>query len=236
MWPPVFAALLALWIVFGPGGTAIAADFASLGYREDTVIVGDGRDECIGTLIYNHDFSFENGYCWQYEGVAPPYFGAFAEGYDLGPGTAECAVYWLTTLGWYPDPMDVYLWDGGVHGPPGGVLCVVPGVTGLNIPYWPSCGLNEIEISCCMGGDFAVGYWTDSSNHGCTFYCCVDENGTAGHPWTCIAPGIGYPSGWQHPNVVYPDCVSMGIGVTVTDNPSPAESETWGAIKSLYQR
>jgi hypothetical protein len=47
-------------------------------------------------------------------------------------------------------------------------------------------------------------------------------------------PGIGYPSGWQHPNVVYPDCASMGIGVTITDDPSPAESETWGAIKSLF--
>ena len=235
MWPSVFVALLALWVVCGPADTARAANVASLGYREDTVIRSDGR-ECVGTLVYNHDYSFENAYCWQYEGVAPPYCGAFAEGYELGSGHVECAVYWLSTLGWYPDPMDVYVWDGGVHSPPGSVLCMMPGVAPVNVGYWPSCGENEIEINCCIRGECAIGYWVDNASQQCTFYCCVDENGIVGHPWTCIAPGIGYPTGWQHPNVVFPDCVSMGIGATVTDDPSPAESETWGAIKSLYQR
>jgi hypothetical protein len=207
--------------------------FVSLGHREDTVIQAGSR-ECVGTLVYNHDYSFENGYCWQLEGVAPPYYGALAEAFDLGPGTAECAVVWLTNLYELPDPIDVYIWNGGVDGPPEGVLCMVPGVDDLCVGYWPSCCENDIEINCCVAGDFTVGYWVDFSDSGCHEWCCADENGTGGHPWTCIAPGIGYPTGWQHPSVVYPDCVSMGIGVTMLDDPSPVGSRTWGTIKSLF--
>jgi len=217
-------------------GLAVAGDFSSLGYREDTVIVDDGRDECVSALVYNHDYSFENAYCWQYGGVVPPYCGAFAEAFDLGAVTVECGVYWFTNIGWYPTaPTDIYVWDGGVHGPPADVLCVIPGVTGLNTSYWPTCVENDIEIGCCVNGDFAVGYWADWPGGCCEYWCCADENGPGGHPWTCIAPGIGYPSGWQHPNVVFSECVSMGIGVTVTEDPSPVESETWGALKSFFR-
>ena len=235
MWPSVFAALLALWVVSGLPSTAPASEVASLGYLEDTVIQSNGR-ECVGTLVYNHDYSFENGYCWQYGGVAPPYYGALAEAYDFGFGTVECGVFWLSQITYiFPNPSDIYVWDGGVQGPPSSVLCMVAGVGFDNLPFWPSCGENEVEIACCVTGDFAVGYWVDDSEHSCRFFCCADENGTGGHPWTCIAPGIGYPSGWQHPGVAFPDCVSMGIGATVTEDPSPAESETWGRIKSLFQ-
>ncbi len=234
MWASLFAGLICLSVAFGRGGTAGAGDAADLGYREDTVIQGDENPECAGVLTYNHDHSFENGYCWQYDGIALPYYGAFAEGFDLGCSTTECAVYWLTNVGDFPDPIDVYIWDGGVHGPPASVLCLVPGVS-VNVGYWPECAENRIEVGCAIGGEIAVGYWTDSSSHYCTIYCAADENGGGGHPWTCIAPGIGYPDGWQHPNVVYPNCVSMGIGVTVTDNPSPVEGQTWGAVKALFR-
>ena len=70
----------------------------------------------------------------------------------------------------------------------------------------------------------------------CEEYVCADESGPGGHPWTNIAPGIGYPSGWQNPNVVWPNCRSLGIGATITEEPSPVESVTWGAIKTLFQR
>jgi len=232
MWTSMSAMLLGLQMVCGAAG---AEGFASLGYREDTVIQGDGSDECAGTLVHNHDYSFENGYCWQYGGVAPPYYGALAEGFDLGCVTVECGVYWFTCIGYYPhQPTDFYVWDGGVHGPVNGVLCVVPGIHGLNIGYWPSCTMNCIEFRCGVSADFAVGYWGDWPSQYCDYYCCADENGPGGHPWTCIVPGIGYPSGWQHPNVVWEDCVSLGIGVTVIDGPSPAESRTWGAVKALF--
>lgn len=113
------------------------------------------------------------------------------------------------------------------------MLCIVPGITDPCIGFWPSCA--EIEIGCCVSSDFAIGYWVNLEGY-CVYYCCADESGSGGYPWTCIAPGIGYPSGWQHPNVVLPDCVSMGIGVTATEDPSPVENDTWGEIKSLYRQ
>jgi len=235
MWSTVLAALLAAWIVWGSADAALAADIGSLGYREDTVIIDDERDECVGTLVYHHDYSFENGYCWGYGGLVPPYYGALAEGFDLGAVTVECGNFWFTGIGYmYPDPTDIYVWDGGVDGPPSGVLCMVPGVIGVNVGYWPDCNENNIEIGCCVSGDFAVGYWQPLWAGVCPFYCCADENGPGGHPWTCIAPGIGYPSGWQNPDVVWPDCVSLGIGATIIEGPSPAESRTWGAVKALF--
>jgi hypothetical protein len=118
-----------VWIGFGR-----AENFASLGYREDTVIGSNERD-CVGTLVCNHDYSFENAYCWQYDGVAPPYYGALAEGYDLGSVTVECGVFWLTEVFFpWPPPADIYIWDGGVDGPPTNVLCMVGGIGFAKLP------------------------------------------------------------------------------------------------------
>ena len=237
MWSSVCAILLALCVVCGATGAEEAEDFASLGYREDTVIENYARDECVGTLVYNHDSSYENAYCWQLEEVAPPYYGAWAEGFDLGPVNVECAVLWFTTPSpyWEPNPIDVYVWDGGVQGPPENVLCLLPDIEDFQMGFWPEIRQNDIEIDCCVSGDFSVGYWTDDSDCFCVIYCPADENGPGGNPWTCIAPGLGYPTGWQHPNVVHPNCVSMGLGATITEDPSPADSQTWGKIKSLYR-
>jgi hypothetical protein len=42
---------------------ASASDAVSLGFSDETVIIGPGSDACAsGVLIYNHDGSFENGY------------------------------------------------------------------------------------------------------------------------------------------------------------------------------
>jgi hypothetical protein len=237
MWVSISAILLGLWAAFGAARTAAAGDFSDLGYCEDTVIQSAGFDECAGTLLYNHDDSFENGYCWEGGGILPPYYGAWGEGYDLGAVTIECGVFWFTS-GSYGDPatIDLYVWDGGVHGPPASVLHMVAGVVIPSLPFWPTIGRIDLELGTCVNGAFTVGYWEDNSSQMCVIYCAADENGSGGHPWTCIAPGIGYPTGWQHPNVVHPNCVSMGIGVTVTNTPSPAESETWGAIKSMFRQ
>jgi hypothetical protein len=228
-----FATLLA---VLAMVGMASADNYGVLGYSEDTVMQSDMGDQCTGIPIYNHDYSCENGYCWQFGGIVPPYYGCWAEAYDVGPTNVECGLYWLTQIGYYMGrPMDCYVWDGGVYGPPSGVLCVVPGITGLNIGFWPDCTLNEVEINCCVTADFTIGYWADFSNEVCQWYCCADENGFGGYPWTCYAPGIGYPTGWGPPNYAFPSCISMCIGATINDDPSPAEAQTWGSIKALFE-
>lgn len=215
---------------------ARAGNYASLGYREDTIIEM-GRDYCSAPygLIYNHDFSFENCYCWQMEGILPPYYGAFGESYATGDLGVECVVLWLTQTGDYQgQPLDVYMWEGGISGPPSRVLCVVPGVTDLAIGYWPTCTMNEIWL-WCGAPEYTLGYWADFSGENCAFYLCADENGFGGYPWTCVAPGMGFPTGWQPANVVWPHCVSLGIGATLNGGGSPVESQTWGTIKALFE-
>ncbi len=233
MWTSIFAVVLALCAVFGAPRMAAAGEFGVLRNGEDTGLQRAMRDECAGTLLYNHDGSFEAAYYWGI--LAPPYYGAWGEGYDLGAVNVECGVYWFTRFGeLIPPPIDLYVWEGGVQGPPGSVLSMVPGVVIPYAPPWPAIAENHLEIGCFVSGAFTVGFRSTSTVG--TILCAADHNGSGGHPWTCIAPGLGYPSGWQHPNVVYSGCVSMGIGATVTTMPSPAESETWGAIKSTFRR
>jgi hypothetical protein len=212
-----------------------ASNAVSLGYSEETTIVGPGTDACAsGTLIYNHDGSFENGYAWQYAGHEPPYYGALGEAYNLGRGAISCAAYWLTALaGFDVYPADCYVWDGGVGSAPGAVLAVTSGVYFQTVPGWPTVGQNDIDMNLDVSGAFTVGFW--SLREDAMYFCAADENGPRGHPWTCIAPGIGYPSGWQDPAVVWPNAKSMGCGVYFEQG-TPVESETWGAIKAMFRR
>jgi len=229
---------LAILLVILAVTNAVGAEhFRELGHREDTVMRSDPGDQCLGVPIYNHDFSCENAYCWQGSAAIPPYYGAFGEAFDLGCANVECGLYWFTQIGYYTGgPIDVYVWDNGVpcpEDPPGDVLCVVPGVSGLHVECWPACTLNEIQIGCRVDGPFTVGYWTEFCC--CELYICADENGSGGCPWTCIAPGIGFPTGWHPVYDVWQDCVSLCIGATIIDDPSPAPSRTWGSIKELFE-
>jgi hypothetical protein len=62
----------------------------------------------------------------------------------------------------------------------------------------------------------------------------ADENGPGGHPWTHVAPGFGYPTGWQHPATIWGETRSLGMGVYVAEGPTPVTPGTWGRIKALY--
>ncbi len=75
----------------------------------------------------------------------------------------------------------------------------------------------------------------------------MDEDGPGGCPWTCIAPDIGYPTGWAHPNIVWDPglCKSLFIAPFFAPrNPADveefpegagaAEFGSWGQIKALF--
>jgi hypothetical protein len=217
-----------------------ASNAVSLGYSEETTIIGPGTDACAsGVLIYNHDGSFETGLAWQYTGCVPPYYGALGEGYDLGAGTIACAAFWLTTIpGFYtPDNADCYVWEDGVSGAPGAVLAMLTSPRMTNIPNWPAVGQNDVEMGVPVTAPFTMGYWGPWPEGLLWYFCAADQNGPGGHPWTCIAPGIGYPSGWQDPSIVggyWSPTRSMGIGVYF-EQATPVESETWGAVKALFR-
>ena len=48
------------------------------------------------------------------------------------------------------------------------------------------------------------------------------------------APGIGYPTGWNDPSVVWGPTQSLGLGLVYVWN-SPVESQSWGSIKSMFK-
>lgn len=232
-----FCLMLALFVGSTCAGGSSADEALSLGYSEDTVIFPSQSDDCAeGVLVYNHDGSFENGYAWGFGGIEPPYYGAFGEAYELGPGEIVCGAYWLTHVYEWPEyAIDLYVWEGGVTREPDAVLCMVPDVVPENVPHWPDCGQNDIELRCCVEGEFTVGYWWGYPTDPRRLFICSDENGAPGFPWTCIAPGIGYPTGWQHPNVVFPECQSLGCGVYFGEGPSPSEGRTWGRVRALFR-
>jgi hypothetical protein len=219
-----------------------ATNPVSLGYTDDGTVIGAGPDNCgTGTPIANHDGTFENGYAWQYGGIAPPYYGAFGEGFVTpfpSSNILTCARLWVTTLPglFYGQSCDIYIWDGGTTGPPGDVLAMLPGVVLSNVPNWPTVGENAVDWSQMIPGDFTIGYWGNWPGASCGYYCAVDLDGLGGHPWTYLAPNLGYPSGWQDPSVVWGPTQSMGLGAECEQGiPSPAESRTWGAIKALFE-
>lgn len=209
-----------------------ASEFKSVGPGQ-TIISPSSNDDCYGTYACNHDGTFENGYCWCYGGIAPPYYGAFAESFTDAGNQIVCVTIYLTSSCMaFCESLDIYIWDGGIETPPGEVLVVYPDQVPTSIPMWPGIGENVFEVwGPAPYSGITVGYWAEQATD---VYVAADEDGPGGHPWTNIAPGTGYPSGWQHPNTVWWQCRSLGFGIHHTFF-SPVESSTWGEIKALYK-
>lgn len=206
----------------GPGGTPV---------------INSPRLCADDNLVVHHDGTFEHGIAWEVAGVAEPYFGAFGEGYDLGPGAVECFSVWISQNGSYAgQSTDVYVWDGGVSGPPGAVLAVVTGVVFQSIPAWPAVGRFDVEIAAAVPGAFTIGSWGNWPDALPGYWWMADSTGEPGHPWTHVVPGLGLPEGWQHPGDMWSITIqSMAIGVHFTpDGPVPEAATSWGEVKRLY--
>jgi len=188
-------------------------------------------------LYVHHDGTFEAGVAWEWAGVQEPYYGAFGEAFDLGVGTVECVSLWITQDGDNAgQSTDVYVWEGGVTGTPGTVVALVSGIVFENIPVWPDFGRYDVEIPAEVAGEFTVGSWGNWPWAGPGYWWGVDQDGAAGHPWTYVMDGYGYPPGWQNPDDIWgPGYInSMGIGVHFAAEGTPAAPATWGAVKSLF--
>jgi len=229
----------------------VQAEPTSLGYHPDVTVIPPSRTDCPEPPVYAHNGTFENGYCWNSNGTMPPYYGAFGEAYDEGPCTIMCVALWLTQVGGYEDwPADIYIWEGGISGEPGSVVWMKPGVVFDSPAMWPTISQHDIRVNLVAGlnveGEFTVGYWADFYSSPCQLFVAADEDNTVGHPWTNISPGIGYPTGWNHPGVVWGTMeLSLGLGVFIDRGTSDVgdwldegdgESSTWGHIKGLFDR
>jgi hypothetical protein len=188
-------------------------------------------------LCLNFDGSAENGYCWNYGGITPPYYGAFAECCDLGH-SCVCGIELLLTGVGYPcGPFDAYVWA-DASGRPGAVLSMTPGLNPCPVAIWPQVSTHDLPIlETEVQGMTWIGYWYDTSHSACGYFIAADTNGFGGCPVTNITPGIGYPTGWQDVSLVWGPTPSIGIGCWVRPECvfSPTKTTTWGAIKGLYR-
>jgi hypothetical protein len=191
----------------------------------------------------NCDGTFENGYCWDLLVLPPPFQGAFAEGY-YGPARVEgMRVYATSISGTNEDDIDLYVWGNGINGP-GCVLAMMPSLL-EDVPRWPLFGEYDFTLpQTPVSAEFYVGLWDNPAGGGCprSWFIGSDENGSGGNPWTYIPEDSGYPAGWSHPRDVFPACVSLGIGVyvsnssSVSDSPDapPVQAASWGRIKAVF--
>lgn len=192
-----------------------------------------GRDAC-GELYLNADGEYHAAFGWQYGGVQEPFYGAFAECYS---GDVEvCAVVLDFTDTHDPGSarLDAYVWSDDA-GRPGNVMCVVIGVDPGPIAWWPYVSRHRIELDpgCCVSGSWWVGYWPDWPGQGARWYTTADMSEPGGCPLTNIAPGVGYPTGWQNVSIVWGPHTALGIGAEVVPCGATAvRRSTWGAVKA----
>lgn len=188
------------------------------------------------TLLCNHDGSFEiNGCAWLDGGVIPPYYGAFAEGFD-GCGTVCGMQFAFTTLPGYQSGqlMDAYVWDSDGTNPTS-VLGVTVGIDPGPIAIWENVSLHDIDVDdVAVDGPFFVGFWGNwpgADQPG--WWVAADFDGI-GMPRTYVAPGLGFPTGWQPPTMFDGRIQSIGICAYLDEGGSPTQEDTWGRIKALY--
>jgi hypothetical protein len=238
--------LVAALLMLGPA-VAVNPEPVETGFSQNTTIIDNGTDQdiCPGAeLLQQDDGGFENGYAWRFGGVVPPDYGSFAECYE---SDFVCGIQFLFTQTGYfiGQSMDVYVWgydpDGNPPpGPdPGNVICILPGVVPGDIALWPEISAHDVQVCCDVNGDHFVGFWGNWPGLSNGWFIASDEDGPGtGCPRTKIAPGIGYPTGWNHTNVVGPfQAQDLGIREFAGQGdcpPTPARQSTWGKIKALY--
>jgi hypothetical protein len=232
------AAILAVFALAAlPALVSAAENSVALGFSRNTTIISAPTPDSECALAQQDDGTFENGYAWAYAGVAEPDYGSWAECYD---NAFVCTVnLFLTDVGYYMgQSCDVYVWE-DAGGNPGNVLFVLNGFVPGQPAFWPDISEHVADVNFCANGPHFVGFWPNWPGQLLGWFIASDENGLGmGCPRTKIAPGIGYPTGWQHPNVVstFGACLDLGIRETYLTScePTATEETTWGKIKALY--
>ena len=216
------------------GGPRTASE---TGRGQGTVGGADPSGGC-GTLLFNADGTYENGYAWQYGGVVPPDYGAFAEQYST-PGLQACSVVLdLTQVGLQAgQTLDAYAWA-SAGGAPGAVLSVAVGADPGPIAFWPGISRHTIRLPATGNCEDLTwtGYWGNWPGSISGWYVGADLDGFGGCPVTLIAPGIGYPTGWHNVSLIWGPTQALGIGAEVIDCwPIPVRETGWGRIKALFR-
>jgi hypothetical protein len=184
------------------------------------------------------DSSYETAYAWD-EGNYHPDYGAFAERYEGHASIGAIVLDLTSTPGYNESTLDAYVW-GDEGGKPGDVLFAVYGISDIITGQWPAVARNVVALlqPPCVEGTWWVGYWGDYvGGWVIPFFVGADLDGPGGgFPATKIAPGQGYPTGWQDVSVRWGPTAALGIGAEVDScPPTPTQDTTWGEIKGLFR-
>ncbi|MEZ4647655.1 MAG: hypothetical protein R3E97_02520 [Candidatus Eisenbacteria bacterium] len=226
--------LLAVTAMFVSGG-AYASNVMSTG--GGVGVLNDTYDGSCGDLLFNADGTYENGYAWAYGGTYAPYYGAFAEKYDTNRKVCSVVMDLTQTGNQAGRTCDLYVWE-DASGVPGPVLGVAFGHDPGTVAFWPSISrhVGSVTANCSSTDATWVGYWGSWVDQIAAWFVTADLDGFGGSPFTCIAPGIGYPTGWNNVSIVWGPTQALGLGAEFVDcDVVPVENKTWGAIKSLYK-
>ncbi len=172
---------------------------------------------CTGsTLFLNGDGSYENGFTWQYGGEVAPDYGALAEGYTATGSLCGLQLELTTLSGYFQNQsLDAYVWASDGY-EPSSVLSVTTGVHISPPGIWPSITSHDINTSDAnVNGEFYVGYWGNWPGQTAGWFVAGDTDGPPSPVRTNIAPGIGYPTGWQGVSAVWGNVSALGIGAYV---------------------
>ncbi len=229
--------LLAVAALVVVGASANAAENAETGYNANTVLL-DAYDGSCGTLAFNADGTYENGYAWQYGGLVAPDYGAFADGYATANQKVCSVVMDLSQVGnQVGQTLDAYAWE-DAGGAPGAVLGVTVGADPGAIAFWPSLSRHSVAVDaqCGTSGATWVGYWANWPDQVAGWFVGADTDGFGGLPYTNYAPGIGFPTGWGNVSAAWGPTQALGLGAELVDcDVVPTVETTWGQIKGLYQ-
>ncbi|MBK8233608.1 MAG: fibronectin type III domain-containing protein [Candidatus Eisenbacteria bacterium] len=177
-----------------------------------------------GEFQVGGDGTYESGYAWQGSGVVSPEFGAFAQWIPEARGWICAVTVDLTAAAEGPvaEAIDLFVWaDAG--GVPGQVLGVTTIWPQGEIPRWPAVRRHRGEFGL-LADDRGVWVGVRSFTPGspAEFFVAADLDGISGSgpgPMTNVAPGLGYPSGWQSVSSVFGPTVALGIGCSAGGEP-----------------
>lgn len=160
------------------------------------------------------DGTWEDAYSWDSESVIPPDFGAFAQAFSSELMITGVRMFLTAEVPHPGQVMDLIIWndDGGV---PGTIACIIPGVDPGPVALWPEVSEHFFHITCTDHTPlFWAGFWGAWPEGPSGWKIAADLDGPGGgNAMTRVAPGLGFPEGWQPVSEVFGPTAALGISV-----------------------